>query len=101
MHGYLLVQSPIVLCACVGDVQAVVATEETIRGTDFMWLDTVFLMNIPRSTTEYLHMCGRVGRLGQTGQAMVIVDSKNEIRRIKKIYSELNVCHEEIDINHC
>lgn len=81
-----------------GSTKAVIATEETIRGTDFMWLDTVFLMNVPRSALEYLHICGRVGRLGQPGQSLVIVDSKQEIRRVRNIYSKLNVTGEEIDI---
>lgn len=64
-----------------------------------MWLDTVFLMNVPRSALEYLHICGRVGRLGQSGQSLVIVDSKQEIRRVQNIYSKLNVTGKEIDVS--
>ena len=73
-------------------------TEETIRGTDFMWLDTVFLMNVPRSALEYLHISGRVGRLGRPGQALLIADSKKEIERMQRIYRKVQVDGEEIDI---
>lgn len=82
-----------------GGIEAIVATEETIRGTDFVWLDTVFLMNVPRSALEYLHISGRVGRLGRPGRALVIVDSKKEIERMLRIYRKVHVTGEEMDIN--
>lgn len=82
----------------IGDIDAIVATEETIRGTDFLWLDTVFLMNVPRSALEYLHISGRVGRVGRSGRALVVVDSKQEIKRMERIYSKVNVIGEEIDL---
>lgn len=82
----------------IGDIEAVVATEETIRGTDFMWMDRVFLMNVPRSALEYLHISGRVGRLGRPGHALVVVDSKKEIEHMGRIYRKVHVVGEEIDI---
>lgn len=63
-----------------------------------MWLDKVFLMNVPRSALQYLHISGRVGRLGKPGQALVVVDSKKEIERLGRIYREVHVDGEEIDI---
>jgi superfamily II DNA/RNA helicase len=64
-----------------------------------MWLDAVFLLNVPRSALEYLHICGRVGRLGRPGQAFVIVDSNKEIERMQKMYGEVHVSGEGIDIS--
>lgn len=63
-----------------------------------MWLDTVFLMNVPRSALEYLHISGRVGRLGRPGQALVVVDSKKEVERMERFYRKVHVKGEEIDM---
>lgn len=41
-----------------GEVELVVATEETVRGLDFTWLNTVYLMVVPPTAKEYLHLCG-------------------------------------------
>lgn len=83
-----------------GSIEAVVVTEETIRGMDFIWLKTVIMMNVPRSALEYLHICGRVGRLGGPGQALVIVDSDKEIARVKNFYNKLNISGENINMHH-
>lgn len=62
-----------------------------------MWLDTVFLLNVPRSALEYLHISGRVGRLGRPGKALLIADSNKEIERMKRIYRQIHVSGEEIN----
>ena len=82
-----------------GDIEAVVATEETVRGTDFVWLDAVLLMNVPCSALEYLHICGRVGRLGKKGEALVVVDSTREIKRMERMYKKLKINGKGIGIN--
>ena len=69
----------------------VVCTEETVRGLDFMWLNSVYLMVVPRTTSEYLHLCGRVGRVGRRGRAIVIVEDEKEQTRMKAHYRKLNV----------
>ena len=69
----------------------VVCTEETVRGLDFMWLSSVYLMVVPRTASEYLHLCGRVGRVGRRGRAIVIVEDEKERTRMKAHYMKLHV----------
>eukprot|EP00731_Ephydatia_muelleri_P021485 Em0014g76a len=78
-----------------GRVQIAVGTEETVRGLDFSWLDTVFILETPRSAAEYLHLCGRVGRAGKRGRAVVFVDSEQEMRRQRMHYARLGVTASE------
>ena len=74
----------------------VVCTEETVRGLDFMWLSSVYLMVVPRTASEYLHLCGRVGRVGRRGRAIVILEDKKERARMKVFYMKLNVKAREL-----
>ncbi len=78
-----------------GCTDAIVVTEETVRGIDFIWLECVLLMNVPRSASEYLHICGRVGRLGQPGQAVTIVDPGREMTRMQSLYRQLEIVAED------
>ncbi len=82
-----------------GDIEIVIATEETVRGLDFPWLQTVYILEVPRTASEYLHLCGRVGRVGRCGQAVVVVESPSEKRRLDNHYKKLRVDGEAIIIN--
>ena len=74
-----------------GRIEMVVCTEETVRGLDFMWLSSVYLMVVPRTASEYLHLCGRVGRVGRRGRAIVILEDEKERTRMKGHYMKLSV----------
>lgn len=74
-----------------GKIEMVVCTEETVRGLDFVWLSTVYLMVVPRTATEYLHLCGRVGRVGRSGRAIVILEDERELTRMSSHYMKLRV----------
>ena len=74
-----------------GRVQIVVATEETVRGLDFTWLSTVYILEVPRNASEYLHLCGRVGRLGNVGRAVVFASGSPELKRLMLHYKNLQV----------
>ena len=74
-----------------GKIELIVATEETVRGLDFAWLSTVYLMVVPRTAKDYLHLCGRVGWVGQHGRAVVIVEDERERKRIEAHYKRLGV----------
>ena len=74
-----------------GRIEMVVCTEETVRGLDFMWLSSVYLMIVPRTASEYLHLCGRVGRVGRHGQAIVILEDEKEHTRMRGHYMKLHV----------
>ena len=80
-----------------GQIQLAVGTEETVRGLDFPWVHTVYLMEVPRTAQEYLHLCGRVGRVGRAGQAVVLVVG-NELPRLVRHYTKLNVKGTEKDL---
>ena len=79
-----------------GRIEMVVCTEETVRGLDFMWLSSVYLMVVPRTASEYLHLCGRVGRVGRRGRAIVILEDEKERARMKTHYMKLNVHGREL-----
>lgn len=79
-----------------GRIEMVVCTEETVRGLDFMWLRSVYLMVVPRTASEYLHLCGRVGRVGRCGRAIVILEDEKERTRMKIHYMKLNVQGREL-----
>ena len=74
-----------------GKIELVVCTEETVRGLDFTWLSTVYLMVVPRTASEYLHLCGRVGRVGRQGRAIMILEEEKELTRIVGHYMKLGV----------
>ena len=78
----------------------VVSSEETVRGLDFKDLGHVFLFSVPRCAEEYLHIAGRVGRLGKDGLVTTVIAEGHElgIQRLHDIYRELGVTGNEIDV---
>ena len=77
-----------------GKINFVIGTEETVRGLDFTWLQTVYTLAVPKGATEYLHMCGRVGRVGRDGRAVTIIDpsiESKEFSNLQMIYRHLKV----------
>lgn len=74
-----------------GDIEVVVATEETVRGLDFPWLNTVYLLEVPRTASEYLHLCGRVGRVKRRGQCVVVIENAVERRRLQMHHRKIGV----------
>lgn len=63
---------------CQGEIEVVVATEETARGLDFPWLSHVLLTYVPSDANTYLHLAGRTGRLGNKG-TVISFFNKDEI----------------------
>jgi len=51
-----------------GDVSVMLATPNSVRGLDFPALTNVYTLYLPADDPrEYLHLAGRVGRIGQQG----------------------------------
>jgi superfamily II DNA/RNA helicase len=51
-----------------GDISVLLATPNSIRGLDFPELTHVYTLFLPdNDPREYLHLAGRVGRIGQQG----------------------------------
>ena len=74
-----------------GEIEFVVATEEIVRGLDFPWLNTVYLLEVPQTANEYLHLCGRVGRVRRRGRCVVIIENSREKQRMETHYKRLGV----------
>ena len=77
-----------------GDIQVVVATEETVRGMDFPFIKRLFLTYVPRTPEDYLHLAGRVGRANRKGVVTTIIDcdeEKVERKHLKRRLTALNV----------
>ena len=77
-----------------GKINFAIGTEETVRGLDFTWLETVYTLMVPKGATEYLHMCGRVGRVGKEGRTVTIVDlsvEAKELSHLQMIYKHLKL----------
>ena len=81
-----------------GIIQMVIASEETMRGLDFKFLTTLYILEVPQNPTEYLHLAGRVGRVGKVGAAIVMVDDEDfhGNTRIERIYRALDINGSEI-----
>lgn len=82
-----------------GVVQMAVASEESMRGLDFKFLTTMYMLVVPKNANEYLHLAGRVGRVGKRGAAIVMVgdDDYRNINRIQRIYKTLKLTGSEIE----
>mmetsp|Transcript_2613 Transcript_2613/g.5842 ORF Transcript_2613/g.5842 Transcript_2613/m.5842 type:complete len:144 (-) Transcript_2613:104-535(-) len=51
-----------------GDITVLLATPNSVRGLDFPALTHVYTLFLPANDPrEYLHLAGRVGRIGQQG----------------------------------
>ena len=76
-----------------GNIDVGVGTEQTVRGLDFCFVDTVFLMEVPRNAQEYIHLAGRVGRMGRRGSVVVMVEDNDprNSTRLRRIHSQLRV----------
>ncbi len=67
-----------------GKITALVATDVAARGLDIDQLPLVVNYELPRNTEDYVHRIGRTGRAGASGEAMSLVDEKEE-RQLKDI----------------
>lgn len=77
-----------------GDIQIVVATEETVRGMDFPFVTNAFLTYVPELPEHYVHLAGRVGRAYRKGTVTVVIDGedeKSERKRLKRRLAALNI----------
>jgi len=82
-----------------GNISVVVASEEEVRGLDFKDLQHVFIFQVPRTAEEYLHLAGRVGRLGKEGIVTTVIAELHDIglTRLLNIYKRLGITGKEIE----
>lgn len=70
-----------------GRSSVLVATDVAARGLDISDCDLVVHYELPRDPEAFLHRCGRTGRAGKTGTAIVMYD-RSEIGYLKRILRE-------------
>ncbi|RDD45864.1 ATP-dependent RNA helicase CHR1 [Trichoplax sp. H2] len=83
-----------------GKIDILVTNEESVRGLDFMCLKNVILLDVSKTTNEYLHIAGRVGRMGTYGTAITLVNKRfsNDHKRLLLHYSRLAVAYSKINL---
>ncbi|CAG8442774.1 6488_t:CDS:1 [Acaulospora colombiana] len=67
-----------------------VAHEFTARGIDIPLVSHVFILGMPSSSIEYLHMSGRTGRMGRGGKVITFI-SEGRKRLIKTLFTLLKL----------
>jgi len=58
----------------------IVGFEGVSRGLHFDGIDTVYMLGLPRKPATYLHLAGRVGRLGQEGGKVISIVPKRSVK---------------------
>nr|CAG8538160.1 1875_t:CDS:2 [Entrophospora candida] len=67
-----------------------VAPEYLARGIDIPWLSHVFILGLPSSASEYLHMSGRTGRMGRNGKVFSFIREGKE-NSMSKLFNLIKV----------
>lgn len=68
-----------------------IGSDVDARGWDMPSLAYVIIVDMPQSATHYLHMAGRVGRMGNPGTVYTVVAGHKDLERLTGIYSMLRV----------
>ena len=74
-----------------GHVDMMLATTATARGLDFPGLRAVTLLYPPATPGEYLHISGRVGRMGSSGTCLTLVTPGEELEHYLSLMASVNV----------
>ncbi|ETO29195.1 ATP-dependent RNA helicase, DEAD/DEAH box [Reticulomyxa filosa] len=61
-----------------GQFECAIVTASVARGLDFLWLDHVIIAQVPQTLVDFLHVCGRTGRLDSRGYVTSVVDEEDE-----------------------
>jgi len=80
-----------------GEVNMVLANSDSIRGLHFENINYVFLMDVPRVPSDYIHHAGRTGRQGNKG-IVISLANHSEIRRIRMLSKFLHIRFRIIEI---
>jgi superfamily II DNA/RNA helicase len=62
-------------------VDLLIASDVDARGLDLPDLDFVIVAGAPLSSDSYVHMAGRVGRMGKTGQVYTLIENTKDFER--------------------
>ncbi|KAI8612752.1 P-loop containing nucleoside triphosphate hydrolase protein [Chytriomyces sp. MP71] len=73
------------------DHKLMVVSEHSARGLDLPDVSHVFMVGPPSSPASYLHMSGRVGRMGKEGKAFLILGGERYERKTSDMYALLKI----------
>jgi superfamily II DNA/RNA helicase len=74
-------------------------TPELARGLDLPGVSHVFNLDVPGSSTEYLHRSGRLGRIGAgSGGVITTIVTPERVEDLAKIARELGITSQEQDV---
>ena len=65
-----------------------VATDVAARGIDISDVDIVFNFDLPNNTEYFLHRIGRTARAGKSGQAITIINTKEQVKLLAQFEKE-------------
>ncbi|CRH03110.1 ATP-dependent RNA helicase, putative [Plasmodium relictum] len=79
-----------------------ISTNLLYRGINCMGFTTVVNFDMPLNSTEYVHRCGRIGRINNKGTIINIFEKKYKRKYYKEIFNKLNLNVFDIDcyMNH-
>ena len=78
-----------------GRAFVVVATDLASRGLDFQNVNNVLNYDMPFNIENYVHRCGRTGRIGNKGTAITLFTSDN-LRVVAKLVEYLRKCGQKV-----
>lgn len=67
-----------------GKAKLLLATEVAARGLDIEGLRLIVNYELPQDATQYIHRRGRIGRMGNTGQVLTLIEGR-ELKALKKL----------------
>ncbi|SPJ08129.1 ATP-dependent RNA helicase, putative [Plasmodium sp. DRC-Itaito] len=74
-----------------------ISTNLLYRGINCMGFTTIINYDMPFDTTEYVHRCGRIGRINNKGAIINIFEKKMKRNYKKEIFNKLNIETYDID----
>ena len=66
-----------------GRVGVLVATDVAARGLDIPRLELVVNYDLPHSSEDFVHRCGRTGRAGESGRAVSLITARDWDRMVR------------------
>lgn len=68
-----------------------IGSDVDARGWDLPRLKYVIIVDLPETPTHYLHMAGRVGRMGAEGSVYTFIAGEKDLERLTSLFSMLKV----------
>ncbi|SBT70267.1 Helicase conserved C-terminal domain containing protein, putative [Plasmodium malariae] len=74
-----------------------ISTNLLYRGINCTGFTTIINFDMPSTPTEYVHRCGRIGRINNKGAVINIFEKKDKRSYRKRIFKMLNVHVYDVD----